>query len=279
MEKIILTQQNFWWAFDKKEDTLIPYELFGAKTNDLPSFFVLDDWIVNNQWKSWEYAYSCVFFGEANSINEIYHNTPILNQKQKVKWSYIADEAEKNGKLDKKTWAFLIDWPKESKRLWLIDWYAWVSSIEEIKNSIFNNRPVWVGSNSINWIETRKDNIVKRWSWYGHKFIIIWYDDEKKYLICENSYGKELFDNGRFYLPYDLFDLLYPTKTANFINDTRFKILDWYLREAKKINHKAFYEIFIQKEKDTQKKWLAILATQIRYIWKINTNELKEFLK
>jgi len=275
MEEII-NEVNFWWALDREEKTVIPYELFWGNSI-LPSKFVYDDWIINNQWRSWEYAYSCVFFWEANSINEIRFDKKI---KEVVKWETLADYAEKTWRLNKKSWAYLIDWPKVSRELWLIDWYTQVDWLDNIKRAIYENWPVWIWSNSFNWSKALKaPYYVSEGKSYWHKAILVGYDDEKQILIWENSYWKELFDKWRFYIPYNLIHLLYSTKTANFINDNRFKILNYYLQESKKMNSTIFYNSHIKNENDELNKWLAKLASQIRYIWKINSKELLELIK
>ena len=268
-------EKMLWGAFDKIDPTLIPYELF-LWNAQLPKKFRYDDSRANNQAQPW-YEYSCVFFWEANSINEI-------RNKQKIPWivkgETLADKAERLWILDKTKWALLIDWPKLSKLEWLIDWYVWCFTLEDIKRWLVENWPIWVWSNQINWNETMKPPfIATRKPSYWHKFIIVGYDDETKLLECENSYGTQLFKWWRFYIKYEDFDLMYPTKTANFIKDTRFQKLDDYLKLTKSMRADEFYRLHIKDEKNNLYKWLAILASQIRYIKKINTKELKDLLK
>jgi C1A family cysteine protease len=39
----------------------------------------------------------------------------------------------------------------------------------------------------------------------GHAVMAVGYDDEKKYMIVRNSWGKNWGDNGYFYMPYEYF--------------------------------------------------------------------------
>ena len=268
-------EKILWGAIDKEEPTLIPYELFWSN-KPLPTKFRYNDSRVNNQAQPW-YEYSCVFFWEANSINEI-------RNKQKIPWivkgETLADKAERLWILDKTKWALLINWPKLSKSEWLIDWYVGCFTLEDVKRWLVEQWPIWVWSNQINRDETMKSPfIATKKSSYGHKFIIVWYDDEKKLLICENSYWPQLFDWWRFYIRYEDFDLLYQTKTANFIKDTRFQKLDDYLKLTKAMKMDEFHKQHYETETNQLNKMLKRLAMQIRYIWKINTKELLELIK
>lgn len=269
----------FVWAADKVESTLVPYELVWWDIV-LPIRYIYSDWLVNHQWLDDNTKYCCVFFWEANSINEIRNKLKLLKPLGEVKWEHISNYAERIWRLDRKSWALLIDWPKTSKDLGLIDWYAQCNTIDDVKKALVEQWPIWVWSNKIDWKYTMNSPyIVREWKSYWHKFIIVWYDDEKRYFICENSYWKELFDNWRFYLKYENFNLLFNTKTANFINDNRFKLLDEYLKLTKSMSYKKFYEVYIKGENNNLKLWLKKLAAQIRYIKKINSKELLELIK
>jgi len=59
---------------------------------------------------------------------------------------------------------------------------------------------------------------------------------------------------------------MYPTKTANFIKDTRFQKLDDYLKLTKSMNMKEFHKQYYETETNQLNKMLKQLAMQIRYI-------------
>jgi len=263
------------WALDIKSERMIPYELVGFQSS-LPSSFAYNDNLVNWQGLTKETAFACVFFGEANSINEIRYKQGI---KGIVKWEIIANYAELKGRLDRKVWALLIDWPKCSLELQYIDGYAQCETIQDVKQALVNQWPVWVWSNQINRTKTSKSPyIVVAWDSYWHKFVIVWYDDNKSVFICENSYWPNKFDNWRFYLKYENFNLLFYTKTVNFINEDRIKRVNLYIRMCKTMKHKEFYEKYYITELNKDEKMLKQLAMQIVYIWKVNTESLKELL-
>jgi len=152
--------------------------------------------------------YMCVFFSSA-------HGTNIENN---IEGSWIVTngidlglEAITDWTLDPNAGAYIVDWPKLLLKKWLIKWYALVKTIEEIKHSIANNRPVVCGSNRIIWGDTAP-YILKEGKSYGHAVVIIWYDDEREVLIIKNSYWKDKYDKWKNYLLYKDFWLLYNSK-------------------------------------------------------------------
>lgn len=260
-------------CFDIKDDRYIPYEIImklWSNNGALPSSFEYDDWRVVNQNLNPKYYYACVFFGEANWINEI------LNFKWmpfSVEGEEIADEAIKQWKLDITQGALLIDGPKVSLSLWLINWYANITTIEEAKHGLINQGPIAVWSNSIDWDITLENWIVTKWKSYWHKVIIVWYNEE--WFLCENSY----WDNKRFLLKYEDFDLLFYTKTVNFINDDRFNLINYYINEAKKMWYKDFLDWYVFNKPDWIPKMLWMLASQIVFLKKVNNKELLKLIK
>lgn len=266
---------------DKVDERNIPYELICKLwwvNNELPKSYILNDGFILNQDILEKYYYACVFFWESNNINEIYNKFWI--RRIITNWKDLADEAISKWVLDIKQGAFLIDWPKIAKDMGLINWFAIVSALEEIKHSIVNFWPISVWSNSIDWKETlTNNNIAVAWSSYGHKFIIVWYDDEKELLICENSFWKNYNDNWRFYLKYSDLWLLFNTKTVNFINNDKFEMINFYIDKAKTLWYKDFTETYIIWKPDWIPKMLATLSAQIVFLKKLNKQELLELIK
>jgi hypothetical protein len=198
------------WAIDSQDERNYNYWEMVWTIWDLPISKIIDDWVYQNQWLYKETAYFCVAYSHSHWSNI---ENSIEWSWDRITWLALGREMVKKWLLDTKVWAYIIDWAKTLKDLKFISWFAQISTIDEIKHSIFNNRPVTTGSNTINWKETvNNNNIAVRWNSYWHAFLIIGYNDETKLLICKNSYWTEKFDKGRFYIKYEDFDLLYNSK-------------------------------------------------------------------
>jgi len=274
-----MNNNDFTWVLDTQktyDNRNIPFILFGDNER-LPDMCIYNDYRVNHQGLEKATKYACVFYWEANTINEIRYRKKI---NKLVDWKDIAYRAIEDWVYNAEKGAYLIDWPKISKRMGLIDWYTVCNSLEDIKQAIYLNWPVWVGSNQVNWSETNKNNfIVVKWKSYGHKFIIVWYDDLLKTFTCENSYWKSVFDNWRFYLKYDDLDLLFQTKTSNFINDDRFLKLDKFKNLAHSMKFDKYYEYVLKPQDNNLDKMLSRLAMQMIYVWKVNTKSLLQYIE
>ena len=257
-----------WWCIDTGEIPVVQYEI--SWWWELHTSFILQDNKVVDQSLDKRYWYACVFFGEANACNEVYNQKKI---QKTVSWEHIAEYAIAKKLLDIYKWAAIIDWPKAAVALWLIDWYAQVETVQDIKQALVNEWCVSVWSNRINWNKVRETYIVEEWNSYWHKFIIVWYDDNKKYFICENSYWIDKYDKWRFYLQYKDIWLLYNTKTVWIVNNNNFKLLDKYLKLSKQLKYKEYSEH--NKNLIWDEKMIANIAGQIRYIGKVNNK--KEF--
>jgi len=159
---------------------------------------------------------------------------------KKLKWKKVMLDMANVWMMDLKVWTYIVNWPKYLKMKWLIKWYALIHTLDEIKHSIDNNRPVSTWSNKINWRAwLNAPYILSEWPSYWHAFLIIWYDDEKQLLTIKNSYWKERFDNGKNYLKYSDIWLLFNSKYSLIdaedpILTYKKKIMDWInIEEAK----------------------------------------------
>lgn len=95
----------------------------------------------------------------------------------------------------------------------LIDSYYRINSIDDMIASLGLEIPVVTGiqvfgnfdrleSDAIIRLPDDKDEILG-----GHAITIVGYDNNKKYFICRNSFGKDWGDQGYFYMPYDYAEL------------------------------------------------------------------------
>jgi len=205
---------NYW------KDTLVPDDrdytcemLFGY-AEELPSYVLLSNNEIQNQ--RYEDPYGCVFYSSSDSSN-----TMNFFEKSwiKITGHELCKIAIEKWVLDVNAWAYWEDWPKLLRELWYISYYGRCRSLEDIKLSLHNKRPVVTGSNTIDWNKSLQNNFTAIYGLnYGHFFTIMWYDDSKQRLICENSYWKDEWDNGYFYINYSDYSLLYNSKFT--MNDT-----------------------------------------------------------
>lgn len=207
-------------CYDIPDERDYSYDLIMGVEKEKPSKYIINDNDLQDQNKA-GYPYWCVFFSQSQWEN-------IMNYLEwsevRSKWKDLCDYAESNWMFDPKAWALIINWPKVWKTLWYLSWYFKISTIEELKHSIANNKVVQCGSNSIKWNTATKENwyIVSWWQSYWHSIIIIWYDDDKRLLTIKQSYNK--YDNWIQYLRYEDFNLLYPSKFS-LVDKTDEKIL------------------------------------------------------
>lgn len=263
-----------WCIWDKPDALWIDYEIMWANW-ELPSKAVLNDQWLQNQSLDEKTKYMCTAFSNTSWANEILSKRMVDKKHKWIElWMYMVTK----WLLDIKAWAYIIDACKCAKEQWIINWYTTVKTLNEIKSAIANDRPVMVGSNQINRKETlNAPYIAIRGSSYWHAFFIAWYDDEKKLLICENSYWDK-FDNWRFYIKYEDLDILFSGKFAVYIDDTNFNKLNILIKEAKIWWYKDFYDLYI-KWKTWEDKMLAMLAYQLVFIKKVNNKELLNLIK
>jgi len=202
---------NVTGAFDKTDERDYVYEDIFLLWGTLPSMKIIDrEDDYQNQSLEDITKYMCVFYNTTHWIN-------ILN---KIEWSKTFQdgkalwlEAIDKWLLDPKNWAYIVNWPKLLKQKGLIKWYALIHTLDEIRHSIDNNRPVSTWSNKIDWRAWLKiPYILSEWPSYWHAFLIIWYDDASQLLVIKNSYWDWKFDNGKNYLKYSDIWLLFNSK-------------------------------------------------------------------
>lgn len=198
-----------------------------------PKRVLLTDNEIQNQAQGNDYN-SCVFYSNSSNSN-------ILNHYEwsdiYISWKDLAIKAERKGYLDRKAWAYLSTWPKLLKEEWYITGYFKVNTLEWYKTAIVNKQPVSLGSNQIDWSKAKKYPFIAEWptgSW--HAFEGVGYDDENEWIICQNSYTDKMYDKWRFYIKYEDWDLLFPSKYV--LIDTVDTILTYKEKIMSKINLK-----------------------------------------
>lgn len=264
-----------WVIWDKEDNLSIDYELFAWSEVELPKKYVLNNDRTQHQGITEETAYMCTAFANTEWANEILYKR--WNNKSH-KWITLGRYMVEKWLLDIKSGAYIIDAVKCAKDIWIINGYTTIKTIQQIKESIYKDRPIVVWSNQINRKETQiSPFIATRKSSYWHAFVIVWYDDERWVLICENSYGN-MFDKWRFYIKYDDFDILYFSKFSIFINDDNFTKLNYLKEELKRFWYKDFYDLYI-KWKTWTDRMLWELAYQLVILKKVNNKELLKLLK
>lgn len=226
----------------------------------------LKDNEIQNQSLDISTKYGCVFYTGSTICNTLNF---LHKEKERISGIELCNEAEKMGLLDRQKWAWLISSPKLLKRLWYIESYARARTLDDVKLSLANNKLVQTGSNRINRKETIKNNnVVVEWESYWHSFAICWYDDIKKILICENSYGEEKFDDGYFYLKYEDFGLLFESRyvMTDKINNIPHNRYWKFLKEHMKNGYTPIFEDY--SEENTLNAWEVKALIDLGYIKK-----------
>jgi len=186
-------------------------EVFGS--SDLPTFVLYNRTSIYNQGAihtpSTAYACTCYWathcVNEGNALEAIEHwvtlekevNPTVIWWQALLRWADV-----------KKGWS-LQGAIKLMMDLGCISGYTKCWNISEVKQALALGQQIFTGSSKIDWLETRKDNIVVKGDSFWHAFKIDWYDDDQQWLILRNSYWTWVYDKGRFYLRYKDFPILF----------------------------------------------------------------------
>jgi len=177
----------------------------------------------------------CVAYAWTQSINE--NKSFIANIEQKaMELVDVADVVNEIRKIDPKfdtEWTRIVNSAKALKNIWKAEKYENVMSwVEWVKKALYMWLTVLTGTNSIDWRETNKTNVAVKGNNGWHAIEINGYDDNlfledskgNKYkgaFKVKNSWGEKWGDNWHFYLPYDLYDLLYNWKYVMYTNEAK----------------------------------------------------------
>ena len=233
---------------------------------DFPSEYIMDNWTYQNQALEEITKYMCVFYSTAHWNNEqnfMYKNGFNLS------WKQLWQKALEKWLLDVKAWALLKSWPALAKDLEYIKGYSLVQTLDEIKNSLVNNRPIVVGTNKALWTSVNnKPFVLNKGNSYGHAFVIIGFVDNYEWgcLVCKNSYGKAFWDDWKFYIKYSVYnDLLFYSKFSliydeKLILEYNKKIMEKIdLKDAIKAFENKFWNWKDPKKPLTREEWAAMI--------------------
>lgn len=275
-------------CYDIPDERDYRYELIFWLQKKYPSKYIMDKWEYQNQWLEEITKYMCVFYSTAHGNNE---QNIIEGSKVRIKWKDFWLIASQRNLLDLKRWAKIKSWPDLAKDLKYIKGYSLVQELEEIKDSLVNNKPIVVGTNKGKWIAARKSPyILELGESYGHGFVIIGYDDnyEGWCLIYKNSYWENWWDEGKFYIRYtDFKDILYYSKYS--LLDEIDPIIDYKQQVMKKINipmAKVGFELWIWNWQEAEKPMTReeVVTVVLRTVekvskWEITGEKIQELLE
>jgi len=176
------------------------------ESKELPSKVMLLAKEIQDQKKD-GWTYWCVYYGWSSWANIT--NEYAWNSIEDITWNDLCKKAVDLLYLDPDKWSSLQNWRKLLKDDKYIEWYYKVVWLEVMKQSLSNRQIIYTWSNQIARKKMLDDNIVVKWESYWHCFIIVGYDDDKWYFICQNSYWNEKYDKWYFYLKYEDISLLF----------------------------------------------------------------------
>jgi len=214
---------------DYKHSEVFKEEMVGEI---LPNKCILDNVEYQNQWLETITKMMCVFYSTWHWSNE----------ENFQEWSDVRIickdfwlQAEKLWRLDITKGAMISDWPRTARDLWYIKGWSLIETVEEAKSSIYNKRPIVVWSNRIKWsLWYNKPFVLWGDKWSAHAIVIIWYDDnyEGGCFVIKQSYWDDRYYEGKQYLKYEDFWLLFPSKFSLIDSEDpiliyKKKIMEW----------------------------------------------------
>lgn len=205
----------------------------------LPEDFIIKDNEIQNQSLQAITRMGCVFYAWSSISNTMNF---LKGEPEKISGLELSKIAIDEWLLNINEWAYVSSSPKLLKKLGYIEAYWLCRTIEEVKLSIFNGKPVQTGSNKISWNLTRKNNnvAVGKTNSPWHSFFICGWN--KEWFICENSYWEEKYNGGYFTLRYEDYNLLFNSKYA--FTDTPNAQILYKKKMMEKINLEEAKEAF-----------------------------------
>lgn len=188
---------------------------------ELPSRFILDNWFIQDQWKT----NHCVWYGSTEWRNESnnFFTLPTMDVLATETVEYIRDNLD--SQIDERG-TYIYNWPKALKAMWKIHSYYRVTSVDDIKRSLYLGCTVQTGTNKVSWSKTHKNAVAVVWAGWGHHMNIVWYDDDMTradwygnvytgFFVVENTWGTVYGDKWKYYLPYEkIDDILFNSRFA-----------------------------------------------------------------
>ena len=216
LSSFIINKKNMNNTRDYARDTVderdYEYEAVFWNEELLPAICIIDDGDYQNQWLERVTRNMCVYYSNAHWSNIMNH---FEWSDVRITWKALWLKALELWRLNVDNGALISDGPRTARDEWLIKGWAKVRTINSIKSSLLNQRPVAVGSNRIDWKTWYKaPYVLSGDEWNGHAILIIWFDDTYEWgcFIIKNSYWDKKYDWGKMYLPYKDLDLLFPSR-------------------------------------------------------------------
>ena len=184
---------------------------------DLPWYVIHSNRTILNQWPTMH----CVAYWTTEWVNEENYMLSVDKSYNPISLvNYIRQNLDRTIDQD---WTLIENWPKWARKLWWIEVYTYCNTLYDLKRAIAFVWPIATGTNKINWLELKKDwYVAKLWSGWWHFINIVWYDDKKEWFIVENTWWKEWWDNGYYYIPYDIaLDVLFNTKISMIVDSEK----------------------------------------------------------
>lgn len=268
---------------DYKYTEVFEEEIFWAI---LPQEFLMDNVEYQNQWLEEVTQMMCVYYSTGHWSNEEnFQEWSDVRIPCKDLWL----RALALWRLDVNKWSLVSDGPKTARDSWLIKWWALVNSVDSIKHSLIQKRPVVVWSFQLDWSAAKNSPHLLKWpKWSAHAVLIIWYDDEIHWwsFIIKNSYGSEKYDWWKMYLKYSDFWLLFHSKYS--LIDQEDPILSYKENVMSKINipmAKVWYELWLWNWDNAtgpvsreESVTIILRAIQKMINWEITEQKLNELI-
>lgn len=165
--------------------------------------------VIQNQWLKSITRMACSRMGLAHCVNA--QNWEV-KKRDWMRFLEISGQAMwehylKENPNAESEWATLQSALEQFKKVWYITGYSRLYTIDDMKDSLNNFKPIYTGSQNGDWVSVRENKLYKLrtdWRVVGHIFCILGYDST--WWIALNSYWE---NNWRFKIPFNLTDTLY----------------------------------------------------------------------
>lgn len=211
----IIEIPNAWYESLPKEWTLSSDDIsIGKGLDSAIKRIVLDEEEkspIQDQYADWNYA-ACGAYSAS-------HSTNVMNAEE---WTYWLNKETTS------TWKEFWEIQKNEYRgsdkygsyqednINMLQKYGYIAGSYRCKRqrdtdeAIDNGFAISTGSKEIDWEKTRKNGwVAVRWEGGAHLFTIVGKDDDKKWYIVRDSWGKLRMNKWYFFVPYDMYDVLY----------------------------------------------------------------------
>lgn len=275
-----------WWALEIIDKRDYKFEELAWDINfELPRRVMLSNWDVVNQWNT----QLCVAYGSSECANEwanVLWLWKVSSPEKVANWirTYLDSEIDKRG-------TYIQYWPKALQQMSKIHSYTSATTLDWVKRALAMWLPISTWTNSFNWTLTWRWAVAVKGSWYWHFISIVWYDDDMTradyswraytwFLIVENTWGKNWWDNWLYYIPYELFSSLYGWKYALIVDKDK---SDEHINKLiKKIDEKKWvskWNRYLHLVEEEIKKWYEPVFKDLNESVVLNAWEVKTLIE